>query len=271
MINIKDLTFEDILEPVDFNVVKTNAAAMGVNLGQLRAESPLLYKHLCWTLGISVDTAARCMKSYKRLVERGALQYDFKRNEKINARIKEIVELTQGPCLIPKDSLEDLIITQTRRGKTEILVDYMGLQHEISQAYALSMHGLFDNDYFGAFAEVMGYTMEVVNQSARNVPVDDDISMELVMFQTLYHMRGEMPYVNLWHLFSDFIDIENGCKRTLDFPATGREIEVRVGTGVHYPDVTIPECVFQAYLDIIHKELQQVLPECHEITFMFEW
>ena len=144
-------------EPIEKTDVRNaNAAALGLDLQKIKESDPVLYVHLRWTLAESTSIAERAMRAYAQLVARGALEYDFKRNERIAARLAEVKSLADGPCLIDKDEIKELIIEEVKRGKKQTYVDYCALQHAIEDAYKIDVHDVISYNYYDDFGKIMG-------------------------------------------------------------------------------------------------------------------
>lgn len=258
-------------EPVEKTDARNaNAAALGLDLKKIKESDPVLFVHLRWTLAESKSVAERAMRAYAQLVARGALEYDFKRNERIAARLAEVKSLADGPCLIDRDEIKELIIEEVKRGNKQTYVDYCGLQHAIETAYKIDVHDVISYNYYEDFGKIMGYTKTQISEASRVVPAENDIAMEMTLFYTIVKARAERPYVNLWHETIDvFDDVSNGCTRTLG-RGVDQVIETRVSGGRFVQEVSVPG-IYGDFVRIIFKEMSQVLGEVDEIEFRIEW
>lgn len=256
--------------------IYTNIKNQGVDMGQMAENNPYLFQMFTSIFsGVetpqNVQTWKNYHQAYVELEAQGLLKFSNSREKVMQEKIDEFVKKVDGPCLVPKEQLEEVITEKKRKGVVSIQVDfddYMTL---------LENHYKFEHrDFFARFgkktnneAALLGLTKEEYEKHSKFSPAQDVIAAKMSVLYNLHQENEGMPYADFWNYLTDhdFMDVSNGSVNTMWLD---HETEDDEDDGI-----VIPAIVFDKMRQLMFKEIAQYSyyenKQPQEIEFYISW
>lgn len=256
--------------------IYTNIKNQGVDMEKMAENNPYLFQ-MFMSIFSGVETSQNVQtwknyhQAYVELEAQGLLKFSNSREKVMQEKIDEFVKKVDGPCLVPKEQLEEVITEKKRKGVVSIQVDfddYMTL---------LENHYKFEHrDFFGRFgkktnneAALLGLTKEEYEKHSKFSPAQDVIAAKMSVLYSLHQENEGMPYADFWNYLTDhdFMDVSNGSVNTMWLE---HETEDDEDDGI-----VIPAIVFDKMRQLMFKEIAQYSyyenQQPNEIEFYISW
>lgn len=256
--------------------IYTNIKNQGVDMQQLAENNPYLFEMFTRIFsGVETPDNVQMWKNYqqahKELESEGLLKFSDSRETVMQEKINEFVNKVDGPCLVPKEELEEVITEKKRKGVVSIQVDFDDYMSLLEHYYQFE-----HRDFFGRFknkntddSTMLGLTKEEYEKHSKLSPAQDVIAAKMSILYNLKQEHEGMPYADFWHYLTDhdFMDVSNGSVNSMWLD---HETEDEEDDGI-----IIPAIVFAKMREMMFKEIAQYdyykNQQPSEIEFYISW
>lgn len=186
--------------------------------------------------------------------------------------IDDFINKVNGPCLIPKEQLENILEEKKKRGVTSYSFEFCPFARMIDQYYGIQYRNFFDKCRFYIMANsemltnFLGCTIQEFDDACRQSPFKSVLAAKLRLISEI-NEDEESLYFDIWHklLDADFAEISNGSTASLYFNEATSEHITKNDTGE----------LVAAYTSIFFKEAAQFEffnnEEIDSIEFEISW